>query len=168
MASSKVDQLDRQLTDYPKLPNRVMPTKLGNILRRTEDSLVHAGDDVQGFAMRRRSLVPMRVQIQHDQFRDRLDMYCTLVFVTCTISGVSAAVLYSRVRWYQTAAVAAAYFLFALACYGSAVASARGYCVVLKEMDAIPDPEATSASESSAFRASCRQVRARLFSARGK
>ena len=136
---AKVDQLDRQLDDYPERPTRTMPTKLGNVLRRTEDSLTHAGRDVQGFAMRRLGLVSARVQTQHDQFRDRLDMYCTLVFVSLVLAIVSAAMLWDRVRWFQTASLAAGFTLFACVCYGSAIASARGYCVALKQMDAAPN-----------------------------
>jgi hypothetical protein len=132
---AKVDQVDLQLKDYPELPTRTMPTKLGNILRRTEDSLDNADADVQGFAMRRRGLVPARVQTQHDQFRDRLDMYCTLVFVSAVLVAVTGAVLWDRVPWWQTTSLAVSFGLFAIVCYQSAIASARGYCVALREMD---------------------------------
>jgi hypothetical protein len=132
---AKVDQMDLQLKDYPELETRTMPTKLGNLLRRTEDSLQNAGDDVQGFAMRRRGLVSARVQTQHDQFRDRLDMYCTLVFVSAVLVVVCIAALWDRVRWWQTTSIALGFALFAIVCYGSAIASARGYCVALRQMD---------------------------------
>ncbi|MFL6163851.1 MAG: hypothetical protein ACJ74U_16730 [Jatrophihabitantaceae bacterium] len=132
---AKVDQIDLQLKDYPDLPTRTMPTRLGNILRRTEDSLQNAGDDVQGFAMRRRGFVSARVQTQHDQFRDRLDMYCTLVFASAVLVAISVAALWGRVRWWQTTSVAVGFALFAVVCYGSAIASARGYCVALRQMD---------------------------------
>jgi hypothetical protein len=132
---ANVDQLDIQLADYPLLPNRTMPTKLGNVLRRTEDMLEHGGDDVQGFAMRRRSLVPARVQTQHDQFRDRLDMYCTLVFVSTVLAVASTILLWNSVRWWETAGLAVAFLAFAWVCYGSAISSARGYGVVLRRMD---------------------------------
>lgn len=137
---AKVEQLDLQRADYPLLPSRTMPTKLGNILRATEDSLKHGRDDVQGFAMRRRDLVSPRVQLQHDQFRDRLDMYCTLVFVSVVLAAISGVLLSGSVRWWQTTATAAGFIVFACACYGSAIASARGYCVALKRMDEAPDP----------------------------
>jgi hypothetical protein len=143
---AKVEQIDVQLQDYPLLPTRTMPTKLGNILRRTEDSLDNAGDDIQGFAMRRRALVSARVQTQHDQFRDRLDMYCTLVFVSAVLVAVSVLALWDRVRWWQTSLLAVGFAVFSGICYGSAIASARGYCVTLRQMDTTAQPRATSGS----------------------
>ena len=90
--------------------------------------------------MRRRALAPPRVQLQHDQFRDRLDMYCTLVFVSMALAAIPAGLLWDKVRWWQTTAVSAGFVVFACACYGSAVASARGYCVALKRMDEDSEP----------------------------
>ena len=143
---ARVEQLDLQRADYPLALSRTMPTKLGNVIRGTEDSLQHGGADIQGFAMRRRGLVSQRVQLQHDQFRDRLDMYCTLVFVSIVLAVISAALLWERVRWWQTAALALGFLLFACVCYGSAIASARGYGVALKQMDQAPDAPPTSAA----------------------
>jgi hypothetical protein len=185
---AKYDQLDRQLNEYPELPTRTMPTKLGNVLRRTEDSLTHADHDVQGFAMRRLDSASARVRRQHDQFRDRLDMYCMLVFISLVIAIVSAAMLRDRVRVYQTASLVVGFTLFACVCYGSAIESARGYSVALKEMDmaaaepdskpkegspkateedAAPDQAATTSGPSPCH-VSCRRAAARRFGRRGK
>ena len=131
-----VDRLDSQRRDYPQFPNRTMPTMLGNLLRRTEDSLKNTGGDVQGFALRRRQLVSARVQQQHDQFRDRLDLYCTLVFVSGVLVASAVVMLWGRLPVWQVATCAAAFLAFSIVSYASAIASARGYCAVLRVMDA--------------------------------
>ena len=62
---AKVDRLRSEVESYPE-DSRVMPTKLGNLIRATEDQLRHADGDPQSFAFRRRSAVTYRVRIQHD------------------------------------------------------------------------------------------------------
>ncbi len=81
---SRVYHLSRAEEDYPA-DHRVLPTRLGNIMRSTEDRLTGAQDDVEGFALRHRQGVSPRVQLQHDQFRTRLDMYCTLFYVSLVL-----------------------------------------------------------------------------------
>jgi hypothetical protein len=132
---ARVEQFEKQRSDYPLKRSRIMPTRLGNVLRSTEDRLSHAGADLEGFAMRRRSNVSQRIQQQHDQFRNRLDMYCTLVFVSTLLSASAIGFLATRVPLWEAAAAVIALTAFSCACYGSAVASARGYSAVLRQMD---------------------------------
>jgi nucleotide-binding universal stress UspA family protein len=132
-----VDHLTQQWEDYPA-ESRVLPTKLGNFMRATEDSLRNAGEDVEGFALRRRGKVAPRVQIQHDQFRTRLDMYCTMVFVGGLLAILGAALLAGRVPLVWTTACTAGFLALSAASYGAAIASARGYGAVLKQMDQAP------------------------------
>lgn len=135
---AKVDRYDRARADYPRHPGRVMPTRLGNVQRAFEDDLRNAGADLVGFAMRSRSLVSPTVQLQHDQFRERLDMYCTLVFVALVCAVLTGGLLVGHIpdkssRW---AAGLAAFFLgLSWTSYVSAVASARGYGATLRVMD---------------------------------
>ncbi|QGN34501.1 hypothetical protein [Microlunatus sp. Gsoil 973] len=136
---AKVDHLEALQRDYPALKRRIMPTKLGNVLRRTEDNLRNTGGDLSSFVMRRREKVSPRIQLQHDQFRDRLDMYCTLVFVSGALSMISVALLLHHVHhWWQIAVYAGGFLGFACVSYSSAVSSARGYCVALQAMDDPP------------------------------
>lgn len=134
---AKVDQWASQENDYP-VASRVLPTKLGNVLRATEDSLTHADQDVEGFALRRRATVSERVQLQHDQFRTRLDMYCTLVFTSGVLTILTVALLTSRIAPLLIALVTTGFLGLAAASYGAAIASARGYGSALKQMDAVP------------------------------
>ena len=112
-----------------------MPTRLGNILRRAEDQLRNAGGDIEGFVMRNRHQVPSRVLIHHDQFRTRLDMYCTLVFVAAVLAISSIPALWA-LPTADRIAVALGFAIMAQASYGAAISSARGYSTVLRQIDA--------------------------------
>lgn len=65
---ARVDRRIGALDDYP-VNSRVLPTRLGNVLRATEDRLANADGDLEGFVLRRRLRSPARVVEQHDQFR---------------------------------------------------------------------------------------------------
>jgi hypothetical protein len=119
---------------YPD-PHRVLPTKLGNLMRATEDQLQHAGGDVESFVHRQRATVSPRVRMQHDRFRIRLEMYCTLVLVSGFLLVLTPIALAGHVG---VAAIAITFFSFAamaVVSYLAAIASADGYCSVLKQMD---------------------------------
>lgn len=133
---ARVDHLLMLEQEYPPHSSRILPTRLGNIIRSTEDSLEHANGDVEGFVLRRRNLVSERVQQQHDQFRARLEMYCILVFVSGLLAILSPVLLLSLpVRTWEPLAVLAGFLAVTFSSYQAAVASAKGYCVALKQMD---------------------------------
>lgn len=143
---SRIYHLSRAEEDFPA-DHRLLPTRLGNIMRATEDRLVGAEDDVEGFALRNRKNADPRVQLQHDQFRTRLDMYCTLFYVA-TFLTVAAPILlclwvlwpsgwpFSQVIW--TAVIVAGLAGLVWASYGAAISSARGYLTALVHMDTAP------------------------------
>jgi hypothetical protein len=131
---TKVDRLLNEQRSYP-VDSRILPTKLGNLIRATEDGLAHAGDDVRSFVHRQRGTVSRRVQIQHDQFRTRLDMYCTLVFVSAVLAVIAPIVLAGRVNIAAVIITTASFVLMAVVSYLAAIASANGYCTTLKQMD---------------------------------
>lgn len=139
---ARYDRLRALLNDYPE-DGLVMPTKLGNVMRSTEAKLRNRGGDVSSFALRRRKLVDPRTQLQHDQFRTRLDMYCILVFVSLALAAVSPLLLQhvphaqrrDLVLWLLPPA---SFLLLGVASYRAAIASARGYCSILRLMDDAP------------------------------
>jgi hypothetical protein len=135
---ARIDQLALQEKDYPS-SSRVLPTKLGNVIRATEDSLSQSGQDLEGFALRRRTAVSARTQLQHDQFRTRLDMYCTLVFVSGLLVVVTPLLLMGRLENLQVVGITVGFLALAITSYNAAIASARGYCVALKQMDQVPE-----------------------------
>ena len=136
---AKFDRLRVALQEYPE-DGLVMPMKLGNVLRATETKLTNAGGDVGTFAMRRRRFVDARIQLQHDQFRTRLDMYCIMVFVAVVLAAAWPAFTWSVPHAFMAELALwliapMANLLLAFAAYRAAIASARGYCTILRLMD---------------------------------
>lgn len=133
---SKIAALSRRLDQYPK-PHRILPTRLGNVLRATEDKLKLADKgDVEGLVIRNYDVIPPPLLNQHSQFRARLDMYCTLVFVFGVLIPISIAALWKFGTWHvpalSTGAVSAALTVLS---YRAAIASGLGYGGTLKAID---------------------------------
>lgn len=132
---ARVEQLDIQIADYTVLAARKLPTRLGNVQRHYEDGLNHAGDNLRTFVMRNKPLVSPAVQLQHDQFRARLDMYCTLVFVSLACTLLTLTLLATKVQWWSVAIACSAFLAFGWISYVSAIASAHGYGATLQVMN---------------------------------
>jgi hypothetical protein len=131
---ARLDRLELEMAEFPE-DSRILPTKLGNILRATEDRLENSGD-LEGFVMRNRQGVPSRILQHHDQFRTRLDMYCLLVFVSAIAAVASVPTLWGLPLWAQLL-VPAALLITSWASYGAALTSARGYGTVLRQVDVL-------------------------------
>jgi hypothetical protein len=143
-ALARIDEMVQREKDLPGVA-RVLPTHLGNILRATEDQLQDTHGDVSSFALRRRQLADPRIQLQHDQFRTRLEMYCILSLVSAVLAPLTVVVMIGKVSSWSVIPITALFLLFAVASYRAAIASARGYCAALRVMD-----EAGPASNQSA------------------
>lgn len=116
--------------------HRLRPTRLGNVIRATEDKLEADGGDLQGYIMRNREKIPPRLLLHHDQFRTRLDMYCTLVFVYALLAGLSAALFANMDDALMSGGLAVVMFLaLGVASYYAAISSAQGYCGTLNAVD---------------------------------
>lgn len=149
---ARIDHKRARLAQYPSLSSRTLPTRLGNVLRATEDELTQAANDVEGFVMRLRSKAPTRLRIQHDQFRTRLDMYCVLTLGSLNLAWIAPLILWKVPNrpgpkfwslWGVSVtedlaikfAIAASMLLIGWASYKAAIASARGYVAILRQMD---------------------------------
>jgi hypothetical protein len=130
---ARMENLLDAVREFP-VDSGLLPTRLGNVLRSTEDGLRHVDGDLEGYVYRRREKVPARVLEQHDQFRTRLDMYCTLVFVAAFLAVLSPVLLFELPR-VQGMLMAGFFLALAGSSYVAAVASARGYCVTLRALD---------------------------------
>ncbi|WP_410569502.1 hypothetical protein [Amycolatopsis sp. cmx-4-61] len=136
-AVGKLSRIKQAREDYPA-PHRTLPTKLGNILRATEDS-INRGQETQDLVLRRGDAIPARLRLHHDQFRTRLDMYCTLIFVNLGLAALTVALLApARNSLLGTAVITMVFLLLALASYSAAITSARGYCTTLKVIFSTP------------------------------
>lgn len=134
---AKVDHLINEEKCYPDT-SRILPTRLGNLLRATEDTLRHADGDLQGFALRRYGMVSRQVQIAHDIYRTRLEMYCTLVFVSASLMLLTPIALLGHVNIIAAAITFVSFAVMSVVSYLAALASAGGYCFALRQMDENP------------------------------
>lgn len=120
----RLRNVEGHLADYPRDASRVMPTKLGNVLRRYE---VETGaDDVEGLVERAYPELPFALQLSHDEQRARLDLYCSMVFVLWLCALVAVA-RFGWWAWPYSLTLAALALAGSHVAYRAAVASARYY-----------------------------------------
>jgi hypothetical protein len=128
----RLESLDIQIAQFPK-PSRILPTRLGNTLRSWEDQLnLDRDKDLEGMVLRDYDRIPYHLQLRHDQFRNRLDMYCTLSFIFFILTLIAATLLsQGKGGWLAGTLVGLGYFFLAWMSYEAAISSARGYGSVL-------------------------------------
>lgn len=132
---ARVDHLLKAEEEYPQL-SRILPTRLGNLIRATEDKLQHAGQDLEGFVLRQRDGMSGRVQHQHDQFRARLEMYCILVFASGLLAVLTPILLIGRsISIWAILVIVGGFVAVSFSSYQASIASAKGYCAALRQID---------------------------------
>lgn len=115
--------VERRLRDYPKC-NRILPTRLGNMLRAHEDQT--GIPQVRTFIQEVFDTLPVSLRTEHDEQRTRLDLYCSMVFVLGFSELIAAARLGAHHWPYAATAIAIAVIgMFVM--YRAALASARAY-----------------------------------------
>jgi hypothetical protein len=114
--------LQNRLLDFPK-PRRMQPTRLGNVLRSYEDETRQ--EDVQSMVQRVYELLPASLQVEHDELRIRLDLYCSMVLVIAVVLLFATARL-SVSGWYSVGAAVVGAAAMWIA-YRAAIANARAY-----------------------------------------
>lgn len=126
----------RRLDDFPVNAYRVLPTHLGNVLRAREEKAYRPAEgDLRGMVQRVFHMLPASMQSEHDQYRTRLDLYCSLV-VVFGISTVGAVAALTRFGWkHALTSGVVGVFLIALS-YRAAIVSARAYGNMLITMRA--------------------------------
>lgn len=120
----------KALRSMPLQPHRVLPTRLGNVLRSYEDRVAPPGSmEVERFVQRRVHEIPAPLLVEHDQFRGRLDLYCSLVLVSVIVA--LAGLLLAPVARGSAAIWFVSWLSMSGLSYRAAVASAHGYGSVL-------------------------------------
>lgn len=120
--------LEMRLLDYPALESHIMPTRLGNIIRQAEDETGQA--DVEHFVERVFDELPFSLQLDHDEQRGRLDLYCSMCFVTWMAAGLSSGAFVPEHPRYSLILLTGA-LLSSIVCYLAAVAAGRYYASIL-------------------------------------
>lgn len=126
----RIEALERRIEEYPDLEHRVLPTRLGNVVRAVEDR-VH--DPSQGrlenFAIHVLDDLPRSIARAYREQRRRLDLYCGLVFVLGAAFAPSVALALSYQRKYRVtgAVVPGVLVLLTYVSYRAALASGRKF-----------------------------------------
>lgn len=126
-----------KLAEFPEA-HRILPTRLGNVMRSAEDQVrLQPDEDLEGFMIRNADLLPPTILTEHSAYRRRLEMYCGLMFVLWGLALLSLATLWQfadATVW--RVGVPAAYVAGTWVAYVAAIASARGFGQAIKEASA--------------------------------
>lgn len=147
--SRRLTNVETRLRDYP-VATRALPTRLGNVIRHHEDNTGER--DLVSFVQRVWSSLPFSLQVQHDEYRARLDLYCTMVFVFPVLAAIAAVRLHAYEQYAITAIAVSA--LLCWWTYRAAVASARAWGQALELIAAQVKQQRAEATAAAATRAS--------------
>lgn len=123
-----------RLRDLPS-PQRMLPTRLGNVLRHYED-LTGQGT-VEHLVIDVFDMLPPSLQLAHDEQRTRLDLYCSMVVVVAVVTALGTARVADE-SWYAVGIVAIGLIAMWLV-YRAAVATARAYGPLLVKIATYAD-----------------------------
>lgn len=130
----EITELKRE--EYPD-SHRVLPTRLGNVMRAAEDHVkLGPNEDLEGFMIRHMDEMPFTIVAEHAAYRRRLEMYCGLTFVLGFLAAMSVVCLWDAQGIVWRIAVPLTYVVAVWISYRAAVASALGFGQALKEADA--------------------------------
>lgn len=130
----RIDSTNARLASYPA-KNRILPTRLGNVLRATEDTIeLEEDENLEGYVVRHFDQLPAALQSQHKDYRTRLDMYCCMTLAFSILSAISIAALNNIMPLWGMAIAVVVYVLMACLSYQAAIASARSYSLILREI----------------------------------
>lgn len=137
----RIDAIESRIKEYPS-PHRILPTRLGNTLRSSEDRLhLEPREALEDFVYNRYRQVTPDLKIQHDQFRSRLNIYCLLAFIFSALAIVSPVALIHRgADLAGGVTFTVVYVILAVVSYQAAIASARGYVSVLRVIGSQSSP----------------------------
>lgn len=115
----------------------MMPTRLGLALRVVEDQLDEArsSNDVQGFVIRNLDRIDPMLLSEHDQYRNRLDMYASLSVVAAVATAANVALLAGDAGWLAIGGLSIGLAVMAWGSYRGAVGAAEDYGTVLRAID---------------------------------
>lgn len=120
--------VDKRLRFMPE-SSRVLPTRLGNILRSSEDRV--GVKPIESFVQEVFDELPFSLRVEHDQERGRLDLYCSMVFVLLFV-GIVALLRLTWVHALWSLGVIAVVAVAIMITYRAALASAEAYGGVLE------------------------------------
>jgi hypothetical protein len=130
----RIDSTRARLRSYPE-ERRLLPTRLGNVLRAAEDNIeLEKGENLEGYVIRHYDQLSPALKSQHTDYRTRLDMYCCLVLVFSILVLASFAALFRVNPLWGMGIAAVVYGSMAYMSYEAAIATARNYGLIIQEI----------------------------------
>jgi hypothetical protein len=126
--------IDVQRARIPRRDFRVLPMTLGNVLRSYEEiSHDPASGSLEGMVRRQLHLLPDHLRVELQQFKARLELYCSMIYVLLLLGASGVALSNWAQPWWATAFATVTALLVHLS-YRAAIASAEGYGSCLVEI----------------------------------
>lgn len=119
--------LEKRLQDYPE-KGRCLPTRLGTLLRKFEDDTEY--EPVETFVVKLYDRLPGVLKSQHDDHRNKLELYASMVFVCAAVTAVGVLRLVADHRGSAFALIGIG-LVAAWTSYRAAIASGRQYGLIL-------------------------------------
>lgn len=138
--------VDTKLGSFPNAPSRVMPTRLGNTLRSAEDRIRGdvAGTRLRGYLIGNLKSFDAQLLQQHNQYRNRLDMYVVMTVLSLALAALDAWLLPGVLPTQFSLGVAVSFVVLSYLSYRGAISAAMDYSTVLSAMNrAVLDHERT-------------------------
>lgn len=128
-----IEDTQYQIDEMPENANMMMPTRVGNVIRRAEIEALGEDPRMEMAVARVFDRLPTALQVQHDEARGQLDLYGLLVAASLLLSVVGGTILWSTpLQWWWIGGTIA----WAVANQKAMLASARNYAAVLMEISA--------------------------------
>jgi hypothetical protein len=141
----RLDAMAAAMRRYPSEEFRILPTRLGNALRYHEEQAHYRGvpeNELEHYVEAVFDGLPKSVQVAHDHYRSRLDLYCSLVVVFTVTGAIGLGLLatYGLTHILVTGILAAGLTWLS---YRAATASASPYGAILELIVEIRPPDVT-------------------------
>lgn len=132
----RIEAVDERLQRFPD-PDRMMPTKLGLALRVAEDGLIgpELEGELRGYVIRNLGKIDPLILREHDEHRNRLDMYAVMCAIAVIIIPLNVVVLRGEVPMRTLTLLSISALLVAWSSYRGAVAAAEEYGQALLAID---------------------------------
>ena len=143
---NQLDETEQKILEFPQLAFRILPTRLGNIIRGAEDQF-HSPEQhgrLETSVIHLLDSLPRSISVTYREQRRRLDLYCALLFVFAALIplAISIGVPFPESQRPTAVLVPAGLAALAFLSYRAALASGRKFGLALT---AIAEHQARSA-----------------------
>lgn len=133
----RANSLYNRRSAFPRQRTRLLPTRLGNALRSAEDQLSGdvAGPKMRGYLYAHLDGIGPTLMHQHNQYRNRLDMYAVMTAVALSLGALDGWLLPTLLPRAVVIGIASGYAVLSYLSYRGAISAALDYGPILLAMD---------------------------------